>query len=84
MPPTTTTVPPTTTVVPPTTSVPPPATTTTTRPRRNRPPGPPPRYENCFEAWQAGALPLHRGDPGYGPHLDDDGDGIACEPGEGT
>jgi len=81
---TTTTVPPTTTVVRPTTSVPPPATTTTTRPRRNREPGPPPRYANCFEAFQAGALPLHRGDPGYGPHLDDDGDGIACEPGEGT
>jgi hypothetical protein len=80
--PTTTTVPPTTTVVPPTTSVPPPATTTTTRPRRE--PGPPPRYDNCLEAWQAGALPLYRGDPGYGPHLDDDNDGIACEPGEGT
>jgi hypothetical protein len=83
-PPTTSTTvrPTTTTVVPSTTPVPPPATTTTTRPRRD--PGPPPHYDNCFEAWRAGALPLYRGDPGYGPHLDDDNDGIACEPGEGT
>jgi hypothetical protein len=82
---TTTTRPPTnTTVAPPTTAVPPPATTTTTRPRRNPDPGPPPHYDNCFQAWRAGALPLYRGDPGYAPHLDDDNDGIACEWGEGT
>ncbi|MDX3329407.1 excalibur calcium-binding domain-containing protein [Streptomyces sp. ME02-6979-3A] len=22
---------------------------------------------------------MHRGDPGYGSHLDRDGDGVACE-----
>jgi len=81
-PPTTTTAP-TTTVAPPTTPVPPPETTTTTRGRGRPNPGPEPHYDNCFQAWRAGALPLERGDPGYGPHLDDDGDGIACEWGEG-
>ena len=35
------------------------------------------------QAWRAGALPLLRGDPGYGAHLDDDNDGTACEWGEG-
>ncbi|MFG2874596.1 excalibur calcium-binding domain-containing protein [Streptomyces sp. NPDC048337] len=23
--------------------------------------------------------PVHRGEPGYGPHLDRDGDGVGCE-----
>ena len=36
-------------------------------------------YENCDAARAAGAAPLHRGDPGYGAHLDGDGDGVACE-----
>jgi hypothetical protein len=36
-------------------------------------------YENCEAARAAGAAPVHRGDPGYGPHLDRDGDGAACE-----
>ncbi|MDM7855135.1 GmrSD restriction endonuclease domain-containing protein [Cellulomonas alba] len=36
-------------------------------------------YANCAAAWAAGAAPLHRGDPGYGPRLDRDGDGVACE-----
>lgn len=36
-------------------------------------------YENCTAAREAGAAPVHRGDPGYGPHLDRDGDGIGCE-----
>ena len=27
----------------------------------------------------AGAAPVHRGDPGYGSHLDREGDGIGCE-----
>jgi hypothetical protein len=39
-----------------------------------------PYYENCAEARAAGAAPLHVGDPGYAPHLDRDGDGVACEP----
>lgn len=37
-------------------------------------------YGNCREARAAGAAPLRRGQPGYGPHMDGDGDGVACEP----
>jgi len=36
-------------------------------------------YKNCTAARAAGVTPLHRGEPGYGSHLDRDGDGIACE-----
>ena len=36
-------------------------------------------YQNCDAARAAGAAPVHRGDPGYGPHLDRDGDGVGCE-----
>ncbi|WP_370932618.1 excalibur calcium-binding domain-containing protein [Amycolatopsis sp. cg13] len=36
-------------------------------------------YKNCAAAKAAGVAPLHRGDPGYRPALDRDGDGIACE-----
>ncbi|QGZ49124.1 calcium-binding protein [Streptomyces sp. QHH-9511] len=36
-------------------------------------------YENCSAARAAGAAPVHRGDPGYGRHLDRDGDGVGCE-----
>jgi Excalibur calcium-binding domain len=81
--PSTTTTAPTTTVAPPTTPVPPEPPTTTTPERGNPNPGSGPHYDNCFQAWRAGALPLHRGDPGYAPHLDDDNDGTACEWGEG-
>jgi hypothetical protein len=37
-------------------------------------------YRNCKEARAAGAAPIYRGQPGYGAHMDGDGDGIACEP----
>lgn len=37
-------------------------------------------YRNCAEARAAGAAPLRRGQPGYRPQMDGDGDGIACEP----
>jgi len=37
-------------------------------------------FANCAEARAAGAAPVRRGDPGYGPHLDRDGDGVGCEP----
>ncbi|MEU0411137.1 excalibur calcium-binding domain-containing protein [Streptomyces griseorubiginosus] len=47
---------------------------------RTTAPAPDVYYENCDEARAAGAAPLYRGDPGYGPHLDRDGDGVACEP----
>ena len=32
-------------------------------------------YANCTEARAAGAALVRRGEPGYGPHLDRDGDG---------
>ncbi|MCT1556562.1 excalibur calcium-binding domain-containing protein [Helcobacillus massiliensis] len=37
------------------------------------------RFKNCREAWDAGAAPLRRGDPGYESKHDGDGDGVACE-----
>ena len=36
-------------------------------------------FASCDAARAAGAAPLHRGDPGYSPQLDGDGDGVACE-----
>ena len=36
-------------------------------------------YENCSAARAAGAAPVYAGDPGYGDHLDRDGDGVGCE-----
>lgn len=83
---TTTTLPPTTTttVPPTTTTTEQPTTTTTEAPPAEPPPvtAPPTsemRYRDCREAHFAGALPLYAGDPGYGPHLDSDSDGEACE-----
>ncbi|MFI9504772.1 excalibur calcium-binding domain-containing protein [Nocardia sp. NPDC052566] len=35
-------------------------------------------FANCDEAIRAGRAPLFRGEPGYAPHLDPDGDGFAC------
>lgn len=37
-------------------------------------------YPHCDAARAAGAAPVRAGEPGYGPHLDRDGDGVACEP----
>lgn len=36
-------------------------------------------YKNCTEARAAGAAPIYEGTPGYGRHLDRDGDGIGCD-----
>ncbi|MGY1805016.1 excalibur calcium-binding domain-containing protein [Blastococcus sp. SYSU D00922] len=36
-------------------------------------------YKNCDAARAAGAAPVRVGDPGYGRHLDREGDGIGCE-----
>jgi hypothetical protein len=36
-------------------------------------------YDNCSAARAAGAAPVRAGDPGYGRHLDRDGDGVGCE-----
>ena len=51
------------------------------------PPPPPPTatpvrevyYANCTAVREAGVAPIRIGQPGYGTHLDRDGDGIACE-----
>ena len=37
-------------------------------------------FANCAAARAAGAAPVRRGEPGYGPHLDREGDGVGCEP----
>ncbi len=36
-------------------------------------------FKNCDAAKVAGAAPVRVGDPGYGRHLDRDGDGTGCE-----
>lgn len=36
-------------------------------------------YKNCAAVRAAGAAPIRRGQPGYGTHLDRDGDGVGCE-----
>ena len=36
-------------------------------------------YKNCAAVRAADKAPLYRGQPGYAPKLDRDGDGIACE-----
>ena len=36
-------------------------------------------YKNCDAVRAAGKAPIRRGDPGYGRHLDRDGDGVGCE-----
>lgn len=36
-------------------------------------------FANCSAARAAGAAPVRRGSPGYGAHLDRDGDGVGCE-----
>ena len=37
-------------------------------------------FRNCAEARAHGAAPVRRGEPGYGPHLNRDNDGVGCEP----
>ena len=36
-------------------------------------------YANCSEVRAAGKAPIRRGQPGYEPKLDRDGDGIGCD-----
>lgn len=38
-----------------------------------------PYYPSCAAAGAVRAPPIRRGEPGYGRHLDPDGDGIACD-----
>jgi len=59
----------------------------TPQPNRAQPqpapqPTPPPidvSFKNGQRVRAAGRAPIHAGQPGYGRHLDRDGDGIACE-----
>lgn len=36
-------------------------------------------FKNCTQARDLGGAPVYEGQPGYGPHLDRDGDGVGCE-----
>lgn len=36
-------------------------------------------YKNCKSVWNDIGGPIYRGNPGYGSHLDRDGDGKGCE-----
>ena len=38
-------------------------------------------YPSCATVGVARAPPIRRGEPGYGRHLDPDGDGVACDHG---
>lgn len=48
-------------------------------PRSNLSDSGPVYYANCSAARAAGAAPVSVGEPGYGRHLDRDGDGVGCE-----
>lgn len=62
-------------------TTPAPAPTRTTAPVTRQPTPTPAQvsYKNCDAVRAAGAAPIHRGEPGYAPHLDRDNDGIGCE-----
>ena len=57
----------------------PPAAPATSAPPSGSSATPTAPFKNCAAARAAGADPVHIGDPGYGPHLDGDGDGVGCE-----
>ena len=50
--------------------------------RTERPPGEQAYYPTCAATGASRATPVRRGEPGYGRHLDTDGDGVACGPGD--
>lgn len=56
-----------------------PSKTTCPKPKPEPAPAASVYFENCTAAREAGAAPVHLGDPGYGSHLDRDGDGVGCE-----
>jgi endonuclease YncB( thermonuclease family) len=64
---------------PPPPPAPPSAPAPVPAPPRAPAPAPSWSYANCTEARAAGAAPVYRGEPGYGAHLDRDGDGVGCE-----
>lgn len=49
------------------------------QPQQPAAPAPSTYYKNCTAAREAGAAPVRAGQPGYGSHLDRDGDGVGCE-----
>lgn len=57
----------------------PPPTPAPTEPPPTEPPAAAVSYKNCDAVREAGAAPIHKGDPGYSSELDRDGDGVACE-----
>ena len=54
------------------------STPTSTTVQKPADPASPVTYANCGEVKAAGKAPIRKGDPGFGSHLDRDGDGIAC------
>jgi hypothetical protein len=56
-----------------------PAASTAPAPAPAPSPAPTAPFENCAAARAAGAAPVHRGEPGYGAHLDGNDDGVGCE-----
>lgn len=42
-------------------------------------PAPAKTYANCRAVWNDLGRPIRRNEPGYGSHLDRDGDGVGCE-----
>ncbi len=53
--------------------------TSTTTAAPVSPPSPEPSAVDCYAVRDAGGGPIRRGERGYAAHLDDDGDGLACE-----
>ncbi|WP_083316694.1 MULTISPECIES: excalibur calcium-binding domain-containing protein [unclassified Corynebacterium] len=49
------------------------------RPEPAPAPAPSRAYPNCRAVWNDLGRPIRSNDPGYGSHLDRDGDGIGCE-----
>jgi hypothetical protein len=47
--------------------------------RVDKPAGDPVHYPSCAAAGVTRSTPIRRGEPGYGRHLDPDGDGVACD-----
>ena len=57
---------------------------TQAQPVRHQAPAPAPaasgkRYKNCRAVWNELGRPIRSNEPGYGRHLDRDGDGVGCE-----
>jgi hypothetical protein len=64
---------------PPVVAQPAPAQPTAPPPAAPAPPSTEVYYKNCTAVRAAGAAPIHADQPGYGKHLDRDGDGVGCE-----